>query len=275
MSFEVGRLFSVKTPQFEGPIDLLLHLVKSNELPIEKVSLAEVANQYLECLDVMRVYDLEVAGEYLVIAATLVSIKSSVLLREPVVLVQDEDGNMVNPHDELLRKLREAAVYKDAALELSERAMLDLDVFSGPDLLRYVESEDVQYLPHDAMLLGKAFRKVLERLSKSGQSLTITLDSVSIVDRMMKVLDQLDTSGGTVTFSFLVQDITTRGELIGTFVALLELCKRGVITVSQELVDGDIAIIRLGDGEKSEGGEFVSEFVSEFDTPDIDGAVNA
>jgi len=271
MSFEVGRLFAVKTPLFEGPIDLLLHLVKSNELPIERLSLAEVANQYLDCLDVMRNYDLEVAGEYLVIAATLLSIKSSVLLREPVVLVQDEFGNLVDPHEALLMKLRETAIYKDAALELSERAMLDLDVFSGPELLRYVESsEEIQYLPHDAMLLGKAFRKILERLSDTGKSLTITLDAVSIVDSMMKVLERLDGSNGSILFSELVKDVTTRGGLIGTFVALLELCKRGAITVLQEMADGEISIVRIVGSSETE-----ETFVSEFDSVDVDGVVNA
>ncbi|RIL11386.1 MAG: segregation/condensation protein A, partial [Proteobacteria bacterium] len=103
-----AHFFEVKLDVFDGPIDLLLHLVKQNELPIEKVSLAKVASQYLECLEKMRYFDLDVAGEYLVIAATLVSIKSSILLNQPVELVEDEEGNLVDPHEELLNRLREA-----------------------------------------------------------------------------------------------------------------------------------------------------------------------
>ncbi|NMC63810.1 MAG: segregation/condensation protein A, partial [SAR324 cluster bacterium] len=85
----LSQLFNVSLPLFDGPIDLLLHLVKTNELPISKVSLAEVAEQYMQCLELMKSLDLDVAGEYLVIAATLLAIKSSFLLNEPVELVMD------------------------------------------------------------------------------------------------------------------------------------------------------------------------------------------
>ena len=103
----VPQFFSVQTPLFDGPIDLLLHLVKTNELPITKLSLAEVAEQYMQCLDMMRSLDLEIAGEYLVIAATLLSIKSSVLLDEPVEMVPDEEGNLYDPYEALLEQLGE------------------------------------------------------------------------------------------------------------------------------------------------------------------------
>jgi segregation and condensation protein A len=88
-----SRFFEVKLELFDGPLDLLLHLVKKKELPIEKVSLSEVTGQYLECIKSLRYYDVEVAAEYLVIAATLLSVKASVLLNEPVELVPDENGD--------------------------------------------------------------------------------------------------------------------------------------------------------------------------------------
>jgi segregation and condensation protein A len=97
-----SRFFEVNLELFDGPLDLLLHLIKKRELPIEKVSLAEVTGQYLECIKSLRYYDVEVAAEYLVIAATMLSVKASVLLNDPVELVPDENGEMIDPHEVLL-----------------------------------------------------------------------------------------------------------------------------------------------------------------------------
>ena len=226
--------FRVRTPLFDGPIDLLLHLVKTRELPIEKVSLSEVAEQYMECLDLMRSFDLEIAGEYLLIAATLLSIKSSVLLNEPVEFVADEDGNLFDPHEALLEQLRKAAIYQDAARELGTRDMLGIDVFEGSSLLRFVDPGPVEYCNHDPILLGKAFSKLLQRAAEKGVSVTITVDSVSIVERMMGVLKRLEQSEGPLVFYALVPDQTSKASIISTFVALLELCKRGAISIIQD-----------------------------------------
>ena len=230
----VSQAFRVQTPLFDGPIDLLLHLVKVRELSIEKLALSEVAEQYMHCLDLMRSFDLEIAGEYLLIAATLLSIKSSVLLNEPVELVADEEGNLYDPQEALLEQLRKAAIYQDAARELGTREMLGIDVFEGSSLLRYVDAAPVEYCNHDPILLGKAFSKLLQKAAAQGISLTITVDSVSIVERMMGVLKRLEQSEGPVVFHALVPDQTSRASIISTFVALLELCKRGAITVVQD-----------------------------------------
>ena len=225
---EYSHFFQVKLDIFDGPIDLLLHLVKQNELPLEKVSLAQVAQQYLGCIEMMRQYDLEIAGEYLVIAATLLSIKSSLMLNEPVSLITDADGNLVNPHDELLRRLREAEVYKEGAFKLSSQKLLGVDVFSAPGSLDGVPEPPVRYLDHDPMLLGKAFRKLLLKAGEEPKFF-ITVDPVSIVERMMSVLDKLKQAQGPVRFESLIPDLTSRMSIIGTLIALLELCKRQAI----------------------------------------------
>ncbi len=191
---ENSSTFEVKTELFDGPIDLLLHLVKKNELPIEKLSLAFICSQYLSYLDTMRQLDLDVAGDYLVIAATLVSIKSSVLLNEPVQVVVDEDGNLVDAHEQLLERLREAAVFKEASEKLSARGVLNVDVFAPPPLLRYFETLEESFVSHDPFLLGKAFKKLLDRLPDE-TSFKITVDSVSITERMMKILGSLQSLG--------------------------------------------------------------------------------
>ncbi len=230
---EYSHFFEVHLDLFDGPIDLLLHLVKQRELPIEKLSLAAITDQYLHCIESAQEYDLEIAGEYLVIAATLLSIKASILLNEPVELIADDDGNLVDPHEELLRRLREAQIYKDGAGHLGRNPMLGIDVFAAPSSLSQFEDGEVKFVEHDPMLLGRAFRKLLEQ---SGQVslLTISIDSVSIVERMMGILDILKQNPTGIIFYKLIPDLTSRGSIISTFIAMLELCKRQAIRVRQD-----------------------------------------
>lgn len=227
----MAALFSVQIPQFEGPIDLLLHLVKLNELPIEKLSLAQIATQYFECLDVMRGYDLDIAGEYLVIAATLLSIKSSVLLKEPVELVVDDEGNLVDPHEELLRKLREAAIYNEAARVFSQTPMLGSEVFVKEGVM--FAPVEAPLAKHSLDVLERAFARVLKRARELGRKLTFSFDPVSIIDRMMMIVTRLKETG-TQVFSALISDRHSKAEVVGTFIAILELAKRGAISISQE-----------------------------------------
>ena len=265
MADEVGSYnFEIKMDLFDGPIDLLLHLVKQNELPIEKLSLAQIASQYLAYLERMRHFDLEVAGEYLVIAATLVSIKSSILLNDPVELVLDDEGQMINPHDQLLQRLKEAAIYREGADRLAECKLLGVDVFDAPQSLSRVDGLTVTYRPHDAMLLGEAFRKVLKKIKDTPQY-SVILESVSVVERMMSILDILKTDLGGVEFSKLIPDQTSRGAVIGSFVALLELCKRHVIRVKQDQIFDTIMVVLASSDFDPEKFYSQGEMVSEFD----------
>ena len=238
---EFSHFFQVRLDLFDGPIDLLLHLVKGRELPIEKVSLAAVAEQYLACIESVHDFDLEIAGEYLVIAATLLSIKSSVLLGEPATLVEDADGNLIDPHEELLRRLREAAIYKEGAQYLGSLSYLGIDVFPNLALLKEIDPVDPGYAEHDPFLLGRAFRKLLANAGP-GSSLQIAYDPVSIVERMMGVMNALRAEGGTMQFHRLVPDLTNRASIISTFIALLELCKRQIIKVEQLENSDEIAV---------------------------------
>jgi segregation and condensation protein A len=260
--------FELRMEIFDGPIDLLLHLVKINELSIEKLALAEVASQYLEYLERMRCFDLEVAGEYLVIAATLVSIKSSIILNDPVELVIDDEGKMVNPHDVLLERLREAAIYREGADKLADCRLLGVDVFDAPQSMNRVDGLTVTYRPHDAMLLGEAFRKVLKKIKDTPQY-SVFLESVSVVDRMMAILDLLKLEPGGVEFSRLVPDTSSRGAVIGSFVALLELCKRHVIFVKQDQIFQSIVVVLSSDNFDPQ--KFYSQggLVSEFDQKEV------
>ena len=258
---QYSHFFEVKLGNlFDGPIDLLLHLVKRNELPIETLSLAEVAAQYMQCIQEMRELDLEVAGEYLVIAATLLSIKSSILLNEPVELVLDDEGNLVDPHEELLRRLREAQIYREGAQFLGGRSMLGVDVFEPQSLLGDIEAPEVRYKPHDAILLGLAFKALLKRVGKTNPTFTISVDSVTIVERMMSIVDRLRNAAAPVAFEDLVPDQTSRGSIISSFLALLELAKRQMIQVRQDGMFSSVTIALIGAESVNELPKMESEF---------------
>ena len=236
-----GNPFEIKLDFFDGPIDLLLHLVKKNELEIEKLSLVQVANQYLECLEAMKRIDLDVAGEYLVMATTLLAIKASFLLHEPIELEVNDDGDLVDPSEELLKRLKEAQIYKEGARELSKAKILGFDVFARPSSLKNYESTEIQLKDEDATLLAVAFGKVLKGLKNRGDYV-VEVDNVSIVERMMNILDKIKESGNKIKFSDLSKDFKSVVDVVGSFCALLELCRRHILKVFQEDTFQDIVI---------------------------------
>ena len=237
-----NRFFEVKLELFDGPLDLLLHLIKKRELPIEKVSLSEVTGQYLECIKALRYYDVEVAAEYLVIAATMLSVKASVLLNDPVELIADETGEMVDPHEVLLRRLRELEAFRAAAANLSSRPVLGHDVFAAPVKAKKIDPALIPIADHQSDLLVKAFHAVLSRMGEKAATMSISIDPVTVVERMRSVVDTLTSLGGGGSFLSLLGDSYDRPKVIGIFVAVLELCRRGMVSVAQEGVCGDIRL---------------------------------
>ena len=256
-------LFTVNLDLFDGPMDLLLHLVKQHELPIEKVSLAAVTEQYMAILDEAVELDFELAGEYLVVAATLLAIKSSILLNKPVEVHLDTEADGPDPEEELLRRLRELERFRSGAQQLAERPMLGIDVFAptpepfapGPPVLR----------DHDALLLGRALRRLLDRTPAELRSLVITTDSVPIAARMMQVIERLSISPSGLGFNDLVGEFITVPSIIATFLALLELCKRQAITVEQASVFGEITISLAASATGETSILPAEELISEFD----------
>jgi segregation and condensation protein A len=246
-----SRFFEVKVELFDGPIDLLLHLVKKRELPIEKVSLSEVCAQYLECIKGLRYYDVEVAAEYLVIAATLLSVKASTILNEPVELVVDENGDLVDPHEELVLRLKELETFRAAAQDLGARPHLGLDVFAPPVKGNKIDPKLIPLADHQSELLVKAFHAVLARMGEKASVFSITIDPVSVIERMRRVVDSLKSFGGSAKFSDLLVGVTDRASAIGVFCALLELCRRRMVGVFQEGPRAEISI-RLSDGTEQE-----------------------
>ncbi len=253
-----GTFFEVKLDSFDGPIDLLLHLVKGNELSIERISLAAVTSQYLACIEEMRDLDLDIASEYLLVAATLLSIKAAVLLHDPIELQNEPEENLPDPHKELLERLRAAQIYKNSAEQLGKISILGVDVFQRPSTLSDFESPEEVYRKHDSMLLGQAFRQLLARVGKQGFLLRFEVDSVTVVERMVRIVDNLKNAKAPVSFSSLFEDSKNRMSIVNSFVAILELCRRCAIVVLQQTSYEEIKIALSG--TEIDKGSLTSEF---------------
>lgn len=235
------RGYPVHLDDFDGPLDLLLQLVKNNELEISKIALAQVCQQYLDCIQNLPDLDLDVASEYLVIAATLVSIKSDLLLNKPVEIIENDETGTSDLHDELLRKLREVELYKNAAGALHQYKILDIDVFATKSQLKYYQAPDTGLAEHDMTLLVKAFHRILKKIDDR-KVYKVVLDSVSIAERVSHIQDTLEKNSGILKVEDLYLESENKGELIGSFMAILELCKRQVVFVKQSGADADLML---------------------------------
>jgi segregation and condensation protein A len=222
---------------FEGPLDLLLHLIKKNEVSITDIPIATITEQYLATLELMQNLSLDVAGEFLVMAATLIHIKSRMLLPAGDNEAEEDEG--VDPHEELVRRLLEYQRYKEAAAELEQRDLLSRDVFvrsatpteeASPRGFREVSVFD---------LLG-ALKRVIDRLPKDTVH-EVALDKITVREKMTLLLETLRVHG-SVLFESLFAEVKSRVEVVATFLAMLELVKVRAIRVFQEEMAGPIMI---------------------------------
>jgi segregation and condensation protein A len=246
---------------FEGPLDLLLHLIKKSEVSVTDIPIAAITEQYLATLELMQSLNLDVAGEFLVMAATLIHIKSRELLPAGDEEADEDEG--VDPRAELVRRLLEYQRYKDAAAELEQREVLTRDVFvrgskpveeAGPREFRELSVFE---------LLG-ALKRVIDRLPKDIVH-EVMLEKVTVREKMTALLDTLRRES-QVIFEALFTQVRSRLEVIVTFLAMLELVKVRAIRIFQSEVGGDIVIeaaagmdeaaelVVLDDGEEKQDG---------------------
>lgn len=238
-------MYRIKLDVFEGPLDLLLHLVKKNELEVTDVPTAAITEQYLGYLDMMQELQLDVAGEYLVMAATLLLIKSRTLLPPSEEDLEEEE---LDPRANLVRQLLEYQRYREAALELSERPLLNRDVFARAaldteaDETAQPEADDgpprVRATVWD---LFAAFRRVLDRAREPEEVHEVEFEQVSLRDRARRLLNTLR-STRCLDFESLFEDGASRLEVVVTFLALLELVRLQAVTATQEERFGRIVI---------------------------------
>ena len=235
---------------FEGPLDLLLHLIKKNEVSITDIPIAAITEQYLATMELMQTLNLDVAGEFLVMAATLIHIKSRELL--PGGDEEPEEDEGVDPRAELVRRLLEYQRYKEAAAQLEQREVLTRDVFirasppveeAGPREFREVSVFE---------LLG-ALKRVIDRLPKDAVH-EVTLDKITVREKMTVLLDKLRNER-RVIFESLFAEVKSRLEIVVTFLAMLELVKVRAICIFQDEPEGEIVI------EAAAGMDEAAEFV--------------
>jgi len=237
---EGGMRFSVGV--YEGPLDLLLHLIKRAELDAHDVTASLITDQYLQYLNLMEELNLDVAGEYLVMAATLLLIKSFTLLPHPEFADTEEAEELKR---DLVERLLEYQRYREAAARLGERPLLGRDVFpSRGEPVPEVEEEGPPYTV-SIFDLVQAMAAVLARLADKVPR-QITLRDIPVAQCIPQILAVLG-DGERIEFTSLFANLADRPLVIATFLALLELIRRGAVRVWQEVRHGPIL---LGRGDR-------------------------
>jgi len=227
--------FTTKLEVFEGPLDLLLHLIKINEVDISDIPITTITDQYLEYLDLMRALDINVAGDFLVMASTLMHIKSKILLPKQ----EDDLVEIEDPREEIIRSLTEYMQLKDAANELASRDILYRDVFKrGIEIKR--GEEDIATTKVTLYDLMDAFKKVI-RKKHPGIVLRFSAESWSIKKKMIEIIRILKEKKNLL-LGDLFSTMESVSEMIATFLALLELVRTGFVNVFQGKEGSDIML---------------------------------
>lgn len=244
----VETYYKVKLQIFEGPLDLLLYLIRKNELDIYNIPIAEITEQYIEYLNLMKTLDLDIAGEFLVMAATLLQIKSSAML--PSGAVGEYDEPMLT-REELMRQLLEYKKFKDAATELLLKEELKRDLYNRLFIEPEFQNFNLKEFRFEATLfdLLSAFRKILQSIPE--EQLTAFQEETVTVDQKMDAILKLLSERRRIEFSSLFPEICTRFELIVTFLAILELVRLRKIIARQSQLFGKIWLYNLH--QKSSG----------------------
>ncbi|WP_048602184.1 segregation and condensation protein A [Rubeoparvulum massiliense] len=234
----------VKLSAFEGPLDLLLHLIEKAEVDIYDIPIAQITAQYLESLEQMRDLQLDVTSEFLVMAATLLAIKSKMLLPKPELSQAEELDETGDPRDELVQRLLEYKKFKEAARLLQEREGERSQIFTRPpmDLSQWVDGEQPNPVANVTVYhLLEAFRNVLMRVEAPEPVVEIQREEISVRERSEEILQMLRTEDH-ILFSQLFAEGCYRSHVVVTFISLLELMKLQQIQCKQSYLFSDIEI---------------------------------
>ncbi len=234
--------YSIKLDIFEGPLDLLLYLIKKNEIDIYNIPVALITEQYLQYIKIIKSLNLDLAGEYLVMASTLIHIKSKMLLPVPDESSPEETDE--DPRAELVRQLLEYQAFKEAATALEKRPLLERDVFtrSAPlddDKEKSAENEE-DLIEVNIFELIEAFHRLVSRIDQK-ELLEIDLEKMSLTDIINEVMERL-TREKNLTFEELLGERRDRRRIIYTFLAVLELIKLKMVKAYQTSAFGVIRI---------------------------------
>ncbi len=233
--------YKIRIEKFEGPLDLLLHLIRKNEINIYDIPVAMIAQQYLDYLSAMKSLNLSVAGEFLVMAATLLHIKSRMLLPPDETMEDEEDGP--DPREELVRRLLEYKQFKEAARQLDGQERMWREIYSRESAPpEPVESEETLLENVSLFDLVDALQEILER-NPGRRLIEIEPDHLTVRDRMNAIVESLE-GKDAITFASLFEGQCHRLVIIVTFLALLELIRLRVARVFQAETFGPILVSR-------------------------------
>lgn len=225
---------------FEGPMDLLVHLIKKNEVNIYDIPIALVTEQYLQYLEWMDALNIDYAAEFVVMASTLTQIKSRLLL--PV--HPEEEGEEEDPRQAIVRPLLEYLKLKSAAEQLGERPLLGEDTFTRPAKpAALAVAGDEEVIKIGLFELIDAFQRILSGLPEDAR-IEFTADTISVKERISQIADELE-ARGSLTFFELFSDHPSRSEIVVTFLAILEMVKLALIRLVQHVNSGIIRIFYL------------------------------
>ena len=243
---------------FEGPLDLLLHLIKDQKMDIHDIPIAKITRQYLEYIDLLSELNLEMVGEYLIIAAELTKIKSKTLLPTPDTEEDILAASGEDPRIELMRRLLEYQRYKEAAFDLRQREYDQQQLFTRTGEIGLNDSKEELLIEANVFDLLTAFQKVLKEKSFV-KDYEIEITTLSVSDRIGDILEILNASA-SVTFGSLFTVLNTRQEVIVTFLAILELMRMQLIRSQQVKQFDAIRLYVVVDLETQ--GEVLKDFVA-------------
>lgn len=249
----MAMLYKLET--FEGPLDLLLHLIDKAEIDIQDISINDITDQYIEYLAAMQELELDITSEFLVMAATLLSMKSRQLLPKPPVTEEPwltvDDDDYLDPREELIRKLLEYRKFKSVAGQLREKEWDRSQVYTREptDLTPFekvVQTNPVEGLHVEDLV--NAFQKAMRRLAGRHRVSSIRKDEISVKDRIFDIIETLKnrSNEGKLLFSQLLSDEDDRGEIVVTFLAILELMKRKWVSCHQSALFDEIVLSWTG-----------------------------
>jgi segregation and condensation protein A len=257
---EADDAIRVELSEFEGPLDLLLHLVKKHELEILNIPIAFITDQYLKYLARMQALDLDVAGEYLLMAATLAALKSRELLppspeeEAAAAALDGEDGDGLDPRQELIRRLLEYQKYKEAAAQLGERPVVGRNVWlrgMPAHLVAGIDSATLDQAPLAEVPVFQLIESLEKVLARARVKLThdVVVDRISITDKIHEMVDRLEREGSFTfasCFDFVdrAEAAGLRHQIVVTFLALLEMTRLKMIGLHQPAEHGEIYISR-------------------------------
>jgi segregation and condensation protein A len=259
--------YRVNLEVFEGPLDLLLHLIRKNDLDIADIPIAFLLEEYMRYLDTIKELNIDLAGDFLLMAAELAHIKSQMLLPDEGGTGEEEEAD---PRADLIRRLLEYQRYKEASERIADRAMLGRDVFV-PLQPERVESAGEGPIEADIFELVDAFSRILKRIPEQEYH-DVAVDRISVNDRIYQILGAL-TEGRTITLDDLLPAQLARYDIVITFIALLEMCRLRMVRLYQSATYGQIHIQKiLEEVREEEVVRLVENEATGFEKPENDGS---